>query len=260
MTGLSKLLDGKRAIVTGADRGIGAGIARTLAKRGARVCLNVLGPAGNYKVFAEEIGGFSIQADVRVPQMVQRLVEEAADRMGGLDILVNNAGVESIQPALELTVEEWDRVHFTDLRGAFFCSQAAALKMKAQSNGGVIVNISSVHDQVPRLGTVHYSTAKAGLSMMTRSLAHEWAEYGIRVVGVAPGAIETEINRAQIEAVGRERFEEWIPIGRLGVVDDVANAVAFLASDEASYITGTTLLIDGAYSLNTVKYDPRKKA
>ena len=190
MTNLPKTLSGKRAIVTGADRGIGAGIARALASRGASVCLNVFGPIENCKDLASETQGFAIQADVRDQQMIHTLFEEATERMGGIDILVNNAGVESIQPALELTVEEWDRVHFTDLRGAFFCSQAAARRMKSQGSGGAIVNITSIHDQIPRLGTVHYSSAKAGLSMMTKSLAHEWAEYGIRVVGVAPGAIE----------------------------------------------------------------------
>lgn len=259
MTNFSATLRGKRALVTGADRGIGAGIARTLASRGATVCLNVFGPVEDYKDFARQIQGLAIQADVREKQSIDELFRKANEWLGGLDILVNNAGVESILPALELTVEEWDRVHSTDLRGAFLCSQAAARRMKSQGRGGTIVNISSIHDQIPRLGTVHYSTAKAGLTMMTKALAHEWAEYGIRVVGVSPGVIETEINREQIESFGRQRFEKWVPLGRLGTVDDVANAVAFLASDEASYITGTTLTVDGAYSLNTVRYDPRGK-
>jgi NAD(P)-dependent dehydrogenase (short-subunit alcohol dehydrogenase family) len=258
MTEFAKL-DGKRALITGADRGIGAGIARALAAQGAGVFLNTFQPVESCKHLTDEIHAFAHQADVRDEQSVQQLFRAMVEQFGGIDILVNNAGVESIVPALDLTMEEWDRVHLTNLRGAFLCSQAAARLMKSQSTGGVIVNISSIHGNIPRLGTAHYSTAKAGLSMMTKSLAQEWAEYGIRVVGVSPGAIETEINRDSIAAIGRKRFEEWIPLGRIGVVDDVANAVAFLASDQASYISGTTLFVDGAYSLNGVQYDLRKK-
>lgn len=252
-------LSGKRAVITGADRGIGASIARQLVLNGASVCLNIFGSVDECKELVEELGASVFQADVRDVDAISGLFVYAERQLGGIDILVNNAGVESIVSALDLTVQEWDRIHQTDLRGSFFCSQAAAKQMKRQQLGGVIINISSMHDQVPRLGTAHYSSAKAGLSMLTKSLAHEWAEHGIRVVGIAPGAIETEINREQIEAFGRARFEEWIPLGYLGTVEDVANAVVFLASEEARYVSGTTLLIDGAYSLSTVRYDPRQK-
>jgi NAD(P)-dependent dehydrogenase (short-subunit alcohol dehydrogenase family) len=174
-----------------------------------------------------------------------------------LDILVNNAGVESIVPALDLPTEEWDRIINTNLRGAFLCSQGAARLMKREGSGGVIINISSIHEQVPRLGTVHYSVSKAGMSMLTRSLAHEWGGFNIRVVGISPGIIETEINSDQIERFGREQFTEWVPLKSLGTIADIASAVVFLASDDARYISGTTITIDGAYSLNTVRYDPR---
>ena len=123
--------------------------------------------------------------------------------------------------------------------------------------GGVIINISSIHDDVARKGLAHYVTAKAGLKMLGRSLALEWAEYGIRVVTVSPGAIETDMNREAIESFGRDHFEQWIPAGRLGVVADVSEAVAFLCSDKASYITGTELVIDGGYMRNLVRYDDR---
>jgi glucose 1-dehydrogenase/3-dehydrosphinganine reductase len=252
-------LHGKRALITGADRGIGAGIARALAAQGARVFLNTFQPFEYRAGETDELYAFTHQADVRDEQSVQQLFHMTVEQFGGIDILVNNAGVESIVPALDLTMEEWDRIHLTNLRGAFLCAQAAARLMKLQPAGGVIVNISSIHDSIPRLGAVHYSTAKAGLSMMTKSLAQEWAEYGIRVVGVSPGAIDTERNQDEIAAFGRDSFEEWIPLGRIGTVGDIANAVAFLASEQAAYITGTTLLVDGAYSLNTVPYDPRKR-
>ncbi len=249
---------GKVALVTGADGGIGAAIARHLYAQGATICLNTFKPVAAHQAMIEALRAFAYQADIRDENAVRNLFRGVLEKFGSVDILVNNAGVESIVPALELTVEEWDRIHSTNLRGAFLCAQAAARIMKSQSAGGVIVNVSSMHDQVPRLGTVHYCTAKAGLSMMTKSLAQEWAEYGIRVVGVAPGAIETEINRAVINSFGRQHFEQWIPLRRIGTVMDVAHAVSFLASDEAGYISGTTLLVDGAYSLNTVRYDPRK--
>lgn len=146
----------------------------------------------------------------------------------------------------------------TRLRGSFLCAQEAGRLMKEQGSGGVIVNISSIHDSVPRLGTAHYCASKAGLTMLTKALAVEWAEYGIRVVGVSPGAIETPINREEIEKVGRGNFERWMPAGRVGTTEDIAAAVSFLASDEAIYISGAMLTVDGAYSLNTVRYDPRK--
>ena len=182
---------------------------------------------------------------------------EAAEKLGGLDVLINNAGVESIHPALDLSVEEWDRVLDTNLRGAFLCAQGAARIMKDQHSGGVILNISSIHDTIPRLGTVHYCVSKAGITMLTRALAQEWAEHRIRVVGIAPGAIETAMNKAAITAIGVERFEKWIPMSRLGNTDDVCDAALFLISDLASYVSGTTLVVDGAYSINGIRYDPR---
>lgn len=251
-----QMLAGKRVLVTGADRGIGAGIAATLVEQGARVCRNTL--------HASDAGfgnspDLAIQADLRDPDQVTRMFQEIEQRMGGLDLLVNNAGVESIVPALDLTVEEWDRIIDTNLRGAFLCAQGAARLMKRGGSGGVIINISSIHEDVPRLGTVHYSVSKAGMSMLTKSLAHEWGEFNIRVVGIAPGIIETDINHEQIEHFGRDRFTGWVPLQSLGTIADVANAVIFLASEQARYISGTTVVIDGAYRLNTIRYDPRSQ-
>ena len=257
-------LSGKRALVTGGSRGIGAGICEALVMGGATVMVNYHHAQPEAEALAARLNDAAgrraalvVGADVADEAAVGRMVTASVSALGGLDILVSNAGYETVYPALDLPMDEWDRVHAVNLRGAFLCAQAAARVMRRQGTGGVIVHNSSVHEAVPRLGLVHYCTAKAGLGMLTRALALEWAEYGIRVVGVAPGAIETDMNRAEIETFGRERFEGWIPLGRLGTVQDVAGAVCFLASDAASYISGTTLTIDGAYTQNLVRYDPR---
>lgn len=254
---MTQTLAGRTALVTGADRGIGAGIANFLEQQKVRVCRNVMIQPEAPDTGGEDSCGLIIQADIRDPMQVQRMFRQVEQEFGGLDILINNAGVESIVPAIDLAVEEWDRVFNTNLRGAFLCSQAAARLMKAKPSGGVIINIASIHDQITRLGTAHYCASKAGMSMLTKSLAHEWAEFNIRVVGISPGIIETEINREQIERFGRDRFLDWVPLKSLGTITDAANAVLFLASDDARYISGTTLVVDGAYSLSTVRYDPR---
>lgn len=256
---MGDLLTGKRALVTGGSRGIGAAICRVMAREGARVAINYLHHAAEARALAEELSpqAMTIQGDISREEDVTRLVATVVEKFGGLDILVNNAGTESTVAALDLPMAEWDRVMNINLRGAFLCAQEAARAMRAGGNPGVIINNSSIHESVPRLGLTHYAVSKAGLLMLTRSLGLEWAEFGIRVVGVSPGAIETDMNREEIEAFGRHLFDEWIPAGRLGQVEDVAETVAFLASDRASYISGTTLTIDGAYTQNTIRYDPR---
>ena len=256
---MEALLTGKRALVTGGSRGIGAAICRVLAREGASVAINYLHHADEAMILAQSLAprAIIVQGDVSTESDVVRMVGSVAKQFGGLDILVNNAGCESTVAALDLPLAEWDRVLNTNLRGAFLCAREAARVMSSQHSGGVIINNSSIHEAVPRLGLTHYAVSKAGLLMLTRSLGLEWAEHRIRVVGVAPGAIETEMNRAEINAFGRHKFEAWIPAGRLGHVDDVAEAVAFLASDRAAYISGTTLTIDGAYTQNFVRYDPR---
>jgi len=175
-----------------------------------------------------------------------------------LDILVNNAGIESMVAAIDLPVQEWDRILGVNLRGAFLCAQSAARLMREQEQAGVIVNISSIHDVVPRLGAAHYCVSKAGLTMLTKMLALEWAEYGIRVVAVSPGAIETPERAEIIDGMWRDLFSKWVPLGRFGHTPEVADVVAFLASDLASYITGTTVYIDGGYASNLVRYDSRQ--
>jgi glucose 1-dehydrogenase/3-dehydrosphinganine reductase len=259
-------LQGKRILITGADRGIGAALAVRYAEMGAHVCANLFAPVAKSEGLLAQLNHAGckptlvVPADVRDPDQIDAMFRAIADGLGGLDVLVNNAGVESIHAALELSADEWDRVLDTNLRGSFLCAQGAARLMKQQHSGGVILNISSIHDTVPRLGTVHYCASKAGLTMLTSALAQEWAEHGIRVVGLAPGAVETAINRAAITQIGRSKFEQWIPMGRLGSTDDICDAAVFLISDRASYISGTTLVVDGAYSVNSIQYDPRVSA
>lgn len=254
----------KRVLITGTEQGIGRILAQRFAAEGARILLNTLSPVdacGSLLADVTSAGSGDVnafQADIRETSAIQAMFQAVEALYGGLDVLVNNAGVDLVYPALQLRQEEWDRVLNTNLRGAFFCAQKAGQIMKLQEGGGVIVNISSIHDSVPRLGTAHYCASKAGLTMLTKALAVEWAEHGIRVVGVSPGAIETPINHAEIERVGRENFERWIPAGRVGTTEDIADAVTFLASEEARYISGAMLTVDGAYSLNTVRYDPRR--
>jgi NAD(P)-dependent dehydrogenase (short-subunit alcohol dehydrogenase family) len=184
------------------------------------------------------------------------MFEVMDEELGGIDILVNNAGTESVVHVLDMEEQEWERVINTNLKGPFLCSQEAGKRME-KSGGGVIVNISSIHDAIPRKGLIHYCSAKAGMKMLSKCLSLELAESNIRVVSVAPGAIETEMNRDEINQFGREKFNNWIPSGRVGNSAEVAKTVAFVASDLASYMNGADLYIDGAYMNNTIQYDPR---
>lgn len=260
-------LDGKSAIITGSSQGIGAGIAREYVAQGARVIINTHDGDAMTQANAltdelnEKAGSAvarAIQADISIPEEAQMLIGKGTEWLGHLNILVNNAGIENTVAAIDLDPADWDRVINTNLKGSFVCAQAAARIMIEQGKGGVILNTSSIHENISRLGLAHYAISKAGLRMMSKSLALEWAEFGIRVLGIAPGAIETPNNAKEIAAFGKEKFEEWIPLSRLGNTNDVAKTAAFLASDDASYITGTTIEIDGGYVLNLVRYDPRK--
>ena len=184
-----------------------------------------------------------VVGDVADPAVPARLVADTVDAFGRLDVLVNNAGITVSKPALELTADDFDQIFSVDVRGAFLCSQAAARAMRER--GGVIVNITSVHEYVPRPGFALYAPAKAALGMMTRSLALELAP-SVRVVSVAPGAIATERN---IEA---DELRPEIPLGRPGRPEEVAAVVAWLASDEARYVTGASYLIDGGMAQQVV--------
>jgi NAD(P)-dependent dehydrogenase (short-subunit alcohol dehydrogenase family) len=241
-------LEGKRAFVTGASRGLGQAIASALAERGARVAVGELPERlVDAEAVAQRLGGVAVPVDVRQVASVRAAVDQAAGRLGGLDILVNNAGVNVPQPALEVTEEAWDTVLDTNLKGAFFTAQAAATRMRER--GGRIVNIASQNGVVAYPRRAAYCSAKAGMVNLTRLLAIEWAPHRILVNAVAPTFIETELTEVTLaDPALRADILSRIPLGHLGVPDDVAAAVVFLASDEARMITGHTLLVDGGWT------------
>ncbi|MBI6121241.1 glucose 1-dehydrogenase [Salegentibacter maritimus] len=255
-------LVGKKVLVTGGSQGIGSGICRVLASCGADVFINYFKNKDKAETLAKEIrneykvDAVAGKADVSKAKQVEAMFLQMDKSFGSLDILVNNAGTESIAHFLDIEEEEWDRVLNTNLKGSFLCAQEAGKRM-AQKKYGTIINISSIHDTVPRKGLVHYCAAKAGLKMLSKCLSLELADSNIRVVTISPGAIETEMNRKEIAEFGEDKFTEWIPQGRIGNIPDVAHAVAFLVSDLANYINGTELYIDGSYMNHTIKYDPR---
>ncbi|MCD1635783.1 SDR family oxidoreductase [Martelella mediterranea] len=254
-------LKGKTALVTGGARGIGHDISAALA--GSNVVIHARNVTDAVRSFAEDLAAehgvrtYVVTADFLKPDGVDQLFAGiAAADVGPLDILINNAGFETTAAAEDMPVAEWQAVIDVNLNAPFRCSQHAAWQM-IEKGGGVIINITSIHDSVPRKGLAHYCAAKAALKMLGHCTALEWAEHGIRVIGVGPGAIETDMNREAIEGFGRDKFEGWIPVGRLGNTGDIAETVRFLCSDAASYITATDIYVDGGYMKNLVRYDDR---
>jgi len=249
------LLDGRRALVTGGASGIGRATALRLGEEGARVAVNYRSererPAAEAVAAAIDPSAaraFPVQADVGVEADVVRMVGECRERLGGLDLLVNNAGIESQAPTLEMSLEVWEQVLRTNLTGAFLCIREAGRLMAAERRG-VIVNISSVHEFIPWPGYAHYCASKGGLKLLTETVALEWAPLGIRVLAIAPGAIATPINSTVLDdPAARRQVESEIPLGRFGRPEEIAAAVVWAASEEAAYLTGTTLVIDGGMS------------
>ena len=242
-------LGDKVAIVTGASRGIGAGIALRLAQEGAHVVVNFAHSAAA----AEEVAGqvralgreaITVQADVSQADQVQAMVDRAVATFGRVDILVNNAGVDPHAPFLEMTEEQWDWVIDTNLKGNFLCSQAAAREM-ARTGGGKIVIISSVHSMTTYVHITAYAATKGGLNAMARQLALELAPYHINVNAIAPGAVHVEKLARTVPGYTPHMFDHEIPVGSIGYPADIGAAVAFLASDDARYITGHVLVVDG---------------
>ena len=222
------------ALVTGANKGIGRASAQRLEQDGLTVVFHSHQDDENLSEKAHRVLG-----DLSDPATPERLVREVVEKLGSLDVLVNNAGVTVSKPALELTAEDFDRIFAVDVRAAFLLAIAAAREMRTRG-GGVIVNVTSVHEHVPRPGFALYAPAKAALGMITRSLALELGPDQIRVVSVAPGAIATERN-TEADDLSRE-----IPLGRPGEPEEVAALVSYLVSDEARYVSGASYLIDGA--------------
>lgn len=237
-------------LITGASSGIGRAIAVELGRAGASVVVNYIGKPDPAQELVQEIEGehgiaLALEADVSIPDQVSRMMSQAISRFGRIDVLVNNAGIEKESPFLEKPESEWDRVIGVNLKGPFLCSQAAAREM-AKRKKGTIINISSVHEDLPFPGYTAYCAAKGGLRMLCRDLALELAPHGINVINVAPGAINTPINeRTFSDPEKKLALLREIPLGRVGDPEEVAKLVCYLASDDASYITGATMVIDG---------------
>lgn len=244
-------LDGARALVTGGNSGIGAAIVTALAEAGAKVAVNyVVHPEAAAalvnRVRAQHGEAVSIQADISDPVAVTAMFAQMDAAWGGIDILVNSAGIDGGRAmAWEADVEAWKKVLEVNLLGAFYCARQALTRMVPQQRG-VVLNVSSVHEVVAWSGYSAYTASKAGLSMMTQTLAQEAAPYGVRVLAVAPGAIRTPINQAVwSDPASLKDLLTKIPLNRMGEPEDIARMVVVLVSDVASYVTGKTVFVDG---------------
>ncbi|HUG60325.1 MAG TPA: glucose 1-dehydrogenase [Methylomirabilota bacterium] len=245
-------LTGRRALVTGASRGIGRAIAEALASAGASVALT----ARSLDALDDTVAGLrdggaepvALAMDVREVDAVRRGVADAADALGGIDILINNAGVEQVCPSLEVEEPLWNMILDTNLKGAFFCAQAAARRMHADGRRGAIVNICSLTSEVGVPTAVPYGSSKSGLLGMTRALAAEWASLDIRVNAIAPGYFRTAMTDVFYADEGwRRSMLERIPMRRFGQLGDLGGAAVYLASDASAYMTGQCLAVDGGY-------------
>jgi 3-oxoacyl-[acyl-carrier protein] reductase len=241
------------AIVTGGGRGIGRAIALRLAEAGASVVVNDIGDTGPLEAVVREIKAMGRQAlpvlaDVSSSSEVDRLVEETMAAYGRIDILVNNAGIARDQLLLRMTEEEWDRVLAVDLKSVFLCTRAV-LKHMIKQRWGRIISLTSVVGIVGNPGQANYAAAKAGIIGFSRTIAKEVASRGITVNAIAPGFIDTEMTQ-RLKEEWRQELKKRIPLGRLGSPRDVAEAVAFLAGEEAGYITGQVLGVDGGMAIS----------
>ena len=255
----ARRLAGKCALVTGAASGIGRAIACRFAQEGADIAINHCGTAAaalETKRLAEAAGQRSdarhlcVEADVAKSADVDRMMAEAIGGLGGLDILVNNAGIQLHSPSDQLTEADYDRVMAVNLKGAWLCAQAALRHFLARDAAGIILSTSSVHQLIPKPGYLAYALSKGAMESMTRTLALEYAGRGIRVNAVAPGAILTPMNDGWAgDPAARAAVESHIPLARAGRPEEIAAVFAFLASEDASYITGQTIYACGGLTL-----------
>ena len=246
-------LAGKRVLITGAATGIGRATALRFAAEGAHVAVNYVGDPEPAETLLEELSGVAPEgahllapADIADEDAVDSLFAEVVQSFGGLDVLVNNAGIKITSEPHETHMADYDRIMSVNLRGAFLCAQAAIQHFLDVAQAGVIVTTSSIHQVVPLLDAIAYTMSKSGLAGMTRTLALRYARDGIRVNAVGPGAIMTPMNSDLAADMAKlSAIEETIPVGRVGAPEEIAAVIAFLASDEASYITGQTIFADG---------------
>ncbi|MBT3273015.1 MAG: glucose 1-dehydrogenase, partial [Spirochaetales bacterium] len=257
-----ELLIGQAALVTGASSGIGRSIATALGQAGASVAVNYVSDEHGAEEVAEIIrrtgrDAMTIKADVSSEEDVQRMFSSVVDRFGTIDILVNNAGLQRDAPVDEMTLEQWNRVIGVNLTGQFLCTRSAIVEFKRRGirpeiscSAGKIICISSVHEVIPWAGHVNYAASKGGVMLMMKSVAQEVAPYRIRVNSISPGAIRTPINKDAWNTVeAYDNLMKLIPYGRIGEPLDVARAAVWIASDQADYINGTSIMIDGGMTL-----------
>jgi glucose 1-dehydrogenase len=255
-------LKGKNVLVTGASSGIGQAIAVRFAENGSNVAINYLSTPDEAaeteqqvqvcvnKVQQQGVQDVLVRGDVSKEEDVVRMFQETVDGLGGLDVLVNHAGIQISKPSNELTLNDFEKVLAVNLRGAFLCAREAIRRFLETGTPGVIVNVSSVHQIIPKPDYLGYSVSKGGMQNLTRTLALEFAGRGIRVNGIGPGATVTPINRAWIDdPVKKEQVESHIPLARAGTADEMGGVACFLASDDGAYITGQTIFVDGGLTL-----------
>jgi glucose 1-dehydrogenase len=262
-------LKGKNVLVTGGSSGIGQAIAVRFAEYGANVAINYLRQpeeaadteemvhACVRRLKEHGVRDVLVWGDVSKEDDVIRMVDETVHQLGGLDVLVNNAGIQISKPSEDLSEDDFEKVLAVNLRGAFMCARQAIRHFLSTSTPGVVINISSVHQRIPKPEYLGYSVSKGGMQNLTTTLALEYAARGIRVNAVGPGATITPINRAWIDdPVKKAQVEEHIPMVRAGTADEMAGVTCFLASDDAAYITGQTLFVDGGLTLYPSFRDP----
>ena len=255
-------LKGKRVLVTGGSSGIGQAIAVRFAEYGADVAINYLRTSDEAdeteqqvracvaRVHQEGVQDVLVQGDVSREEDVIRMVDETVEHLGGLDVVVNNAGIQLSRPSDELAQADFERVLAVNLRGAFLCAREGIRRFLATDTPGVVINVSSVHQRIPKPNYLGYAVSKGGMQNLTTTLALEYAGRGIRVNAIAPGATITPINRAWVDDPDKRALvERHIPLGRAGTADEMAGVACFLASDDGAYITGQTLFVDGGLTL-----------
>jgi glucose 1-dehydrogenase len=255
-------LKGKNVLVTGGSSGIGQAIAVRFAEHGSNVAINYLTTPDEaaeterevhaciHKVRNHGVQDVLVQGDVSKEEDVVRMMDETVRGLGGIDVLVNNAGIQISRPSHELSQADFEKVLAVNLRGAFLCAREAIKRFLDAGKGGSIINVSSVHQLIPKPNYLGYSVSKGGMQNLTRTLALEYGGENIRVNGIGPGATITPINRAWVDDPEKAAMvTSHIPLGRAGTADEMGGVACFLASDDAAYITGQTIFVDGGLTL-----------